>query len=429
MYIYHFNQERNALFMSIIRDKSLAPAGMDKINWVKDYMPILNEIEKEFIETKPFAGKKVAISVHMEAKTAYLGLVFKAGGAEVIATGCNPLSTKDEIAAALDSCGIETYGLHGATNEEYHMCIERTLASCPDIIIDDGGDFVQMLHSDHPEYAKNLIGGCEETTTGIHRLKARAAEGSLRFPMMAVNDAKSKMLFDNRYGTGQSVWDGIMYTTNNVIAGRTVVVAGYGWCGKGVAMRAKGLGANVIVTEVDPHCALEATMDGFRVMTMDEAAPLGHFFVTVTGCKDVITRRHFEKMQNNAILANAGHFDVEINKVDLAAMSDKVVTRKPYIEGYYLKDGRVINLMAEGRLVNISAGNGHPADIMDMSFGIQALSAQYILNNGANMKPDLYTVPVEIDKRIARIKLKASGINLDQLTPEQEAYVNGYEGA
>lgn len=414
--------------MSIIRDKSLAPQGIDKINWVKDFMPILNRIEKQFIAEQPFAGKKVAISVHMEAKTAYLALVFRAGGAQVVATGCNPLSTKDEIAAALDSLGIETYGLHGANDQEYHMCIERTLACRPDIIIDDGGDFVQMLHSDHPEYAQNLIGGCEETTTGIHRLKARVKAGQLHFPMMAVNDAKSKMLFDNRYGTGQSVWDAIMFTTNNVVAGRTVVVAGYGWCGRGIAMRAKGLGANVIVTEIDPHCALEAIMDGFRVMTMDEVAPLGDFFITATGCKDVITARHFQRMKHNAIMANGGHFDVEINKVDLRAMSDQVVTRKPYIEGYYLKDGRILNLMAEGRLVNISAGNGHPADIMDLSFGIQALSARYLLENGGKLAPNLYTVPEEIDKQVARMKLEASGVTLDRLTPEQEEYVHGFGG-
>jgi adenosylhomocysteinase len=301
-----------------------------------------------------------------------------------------------------------------------------TLAFKPDIIIDDGGDFVGLLHGECAEYAQNLLGGCEETTTGIHRLRARAREGSLKFPMMAVNDADSKHLFDNVHGTGQSVWDGIMYTTNIMLSGKTVVVAGYGFCGKGVAMRAKGLGAKVIVTEINPHRALEAAMDGFSVMKMDEAAALGDFFVTVTGCKDVITKRHYQVMKHNAMLSNAGHFDVEFNKPELKEMSTGIDLRRPFIEGYQLKDGRVINVLADGRLVNIVAGNGHPADIMDMSFALQALSVLYIAQNGKKLTPGLYNVPEAVDKRIAFMKAKAMCLGLDVLTAEQEAYLNGF---
>lgn len=413
--------------MSIIRNSELAAAGRKKIEWVKDFMPVLSDIEKRFVNEKPLSGYKIAISVHMEAKTAYLALVFRAGGAEVIATGCNPLSTKDDIAAALDSLGIETYGLHGATQSEYEMCIERTLASRPHIIIDDGGDFVQMLHGSHPEYAENIIGGCEETTTGIHRLRARAAANELNFPMIAVNDAKSKTLFDNRYGTGQSVWDAIMYTTNNLIAGQTVAICGYGWCGRGIAMRAKGLGADVIICEVDPHRALEAAMDGFRVMTMDEAAPLGSIFVTATGCERIITKRHMEKMKNNVLLSNGGHFNVEIDIDDLLSLTERVENRKPFIDGYYLKDGRTLNLLADGRLVNIAAGNGHPIEIMDMSFGIQALSALHMLKNGKQMNKELYPVPEDIDEEIARIKLASMGIKIDSLTDEQIKYLSKFD--
>ncbi len=411
--------------MSTIRDISLAELGAKRIEWVKDFMPVLSGLRERFIAEQPFKGMRISVCVHLEAKTAYLGLVLRDGGAEVSITGSNPLSTKDDICAALASMGMNVNAFYGATQSEYYEHIRKTLEFKPHIIIDDGGEFVSMLTEKHPEYAENLIGGCEETTTGIHRLRARAKEGSLPFPMLAVNDANSKYLFDNRHGTGQSVWDGIMYSTNNMVAGRTVVVAGYGYCSSGIANRAKGLGANVIVTEVNPFRALEAAMDGFRVMKMDEAAPLGDIFVSATGCRDVIRARHFEVMKNNAMLANAGHFDVEINKQELEAMSTEVFERKPFITGYRMKDGRILNLLADGRLVNIVAGNGHPAEIMDLSFALQALSARYLAIHGRQMKPDLYNVPEEIDNEVIMLKLRAMGLGLDELTQQQKDYLAG----
>lgn len=409
--------------MSIIRDKSLAGAGLDKINWVKDFMPVLDTLEKRMCLEQPFKGLKVSVCVHLEAKTAYLCRVLRSAGAEVAVTGSNPLSTKDEICAALDSLGFEVYALHGATPREYHEHLIKTLEFAPDVIIDDGGDLVTILHDEFPQYAKNLRGGCEETTTGVMRLRARSDAGRLNFPMFAVNDAKCKYLFDNNHGTGQSTWDAIMYTTNNMISGRTVVVAGYGHCSGGIARRAKGLGANVIVTEVDPHKALEAAMDGFRVMPMLEAARLGDIFVSATSCKQVITKEHFEVMKNNVLLANAGHFDVEVDKACLEEICVKKESRKPFIEGYYMPDGRVLNLLADGRLVNIVAGNGHPADIMDLSFGIQLLTALHVSENARNLKPALYNVPAEIDDEVARIKMAAMGIAIDSLTDEQREYL------
>jgi len=409
--------------MSIISDKSLATAGLAKINWVKDFMPVLNHLEKKLTEEKPLKGLKIAVSVHLEAKTAYLGLVLRAAGAEVALTGSNPLSTKDDVCAALDSLGVNIYAWHGATAGEYREHLIKTLEFCPDIIIDDGGDLVSLLHNDVPQYAKNLLGGSEETTTGIHRLRARSEAGLLKFPMFAVNDAKCKYLFDNHHGTGQSTWDGIMYTTNNMISGRTVVVAGYGHCGSGIASRAKGLGANVIITETDRFRALQALMDGFRVMPMIEAAPQGDIFVTATGCAKVITEEHFKLMKNNVLLANAGHFDVEVDRSALEAMAIKTENRKPFITGYHLPGGKVLNLLAEGRLVNIVAGNGHPADIMDLSFGIQLLSVLYIAKNAAKLKPMLYEIPREIDDEVSRIKLEAMGVKIDVLDSEQISYL------
>ncbi|MBQ1817432.1 MAG: adenosylhomocysteinase [Clostridia bacterium] len=406
-----------------IRDISLAPLGRKRIEWVKSYMPVLAEIGERFRREKPFAGLRVSVCVHLEAKTAYLALLMRDGGAEVAVTGSNPLSTKDDVCAALAEEGINVYAWFGATAEEYHEHIRQTLEFKPHIAIDDGSEFASMLHDEHPEYAENLIGGCEETTTGILKLRARVRNNTLRYPWMAVNDANCKHLFDNRHGTGQSCWDAIMYTTNNMVTGKTVVVAGYGFCSSGIAMRAKGLGANVIVTEVDPFKALEAAMDGFRVMKMDDAAPLGDVFVTATGCRDVIVGRHFEMMKDGAILANSGHFDVEINRPDLEALAVEKTERKPFITGYKMKDGRVINLMAEGRLVNITAGNGHPAEIMDLSFAIQALSAEYLVKHGRGMAPGLYNVPESIDREVAMIKLGAMGLGLDTLTPEQAAYL------
>ena len=398
-----------------------------KIQWVQDFMPALGAIKKKFERTKPFAGKTIAMSIHMEAKTAYLATVLKAAGAEVYATGCNPLSTQDDVAAGLASLGVHVAAWHGATQAEYLEHLTQTLSCHPDLFIDDGGDLLELLTTSCKEYADKVMGGCEETTTGIHRLKAREAAGALPFPMMNVNDAKCKHYYDNKYGTGQSVWDAIMHTTNLLVAGRTVVVAGYGYCGRGIAMRAKGMGATVIVTEIDPIKALEATMDGYMVMTMDEAAPFGDIFVTATGCRDVITKRHFEKMKNNAFLSNAGHFNVEVNEVELREMASRVYLRRDEIMGYELPDGRTLNLLAEGRLVNLASGNGHPAEIMDMSFAIQSMSLKYLMEHRAQMDKKVYEVPGEIDDLVSKIKLDAMGLKVDTLTDAQVKYLNGWE--
>ena len=404
-----------------------AKSGRDKIDWVRSYMPILNAIEKEFRETKPFDGMKIAMSIHLEAKTAYLAEALMAGGAKVQVTGCNPLSTQDDVAAALAEEGFVVNAHHGASDEQYREDLVRTLDFHPDLLIDDGGDLISLLHGTCREYGDNLIGGCEETTTGIHRLLARERAGLLDYPMMDVNDADCKHLFDNRYGTGQSTLDGIMNATNLIIAGKTVVVAGYGWCGKGFAMRAKGMGAVVVVTEIDPIKALEATMDGFTVLPMREAAKVGDLFVTLTGCRDVLMREHFEVMKDGALLANSGHFDVEINKEDLAALATEIRERKPNIRGYRMADGRMLNLLADGRLVNLAAGNGHPAEIMDMSFGIQAKSLEYLAKTRGTLENKVYAVPAEIDKAVATIKLAAESVQIDVLTPEQTAYLNQIE--
>lgn len=412
------------LNMSNIKDASLWQSGRDKIEWVRSYMPLLSSIEQEFTKNKPFAGMKISMSIHLEAKTANLAKVLKAGGAEVRVTGCNPLSTQDDVAAALVHEGFEVNAVHGTDDEGYKNDLVNTISFCPDILIDDGGDLMALLHGEYREYGKNLIGGCEETTTGVHRLISRQAAGKLDYTMIDVNDANCKHLFDNRYGTGQSTLDGIMNSTNLIIAGKTVVVAGYGWCGKGLAMRAKGMGAIVIVTEIDPIKAIEAVMDGFYVMTMDEAAPLGDLFVTLTGCSDVITAKHIEKMKDGVLLANSGHFDVEINKQDLETLSAQIFDRKPNIKGYKMADGRIINLLAEGRLVNLAAGNGHPAEIMDMSFAIQAKSLEFLAKNKGKLEKKLYAVPEEIDNAVAELKLKTMNINIDHLTEEQKEYLS-----
>ena len=412
--------------MSNIKDIKLAKSGHDKINWVRSYMPILNQINKEFSETKPFAGKRIAMSIHLEAKTAYLAMTLAAGGAEVSVTGCNPLSTQDDVAAALAELGFEVNAWRGVTDSEYEEHLKKTLSCCPDVMIDDGGDLTQLLHGECREYGKNLIGGCEETTTGIHRLFARQAAGALDYTMIDVNDADCKHLFDNRYGTGQSTLDGIMNPTNLIIAGKTVVVSGYGWCGKGVSMRAKGMGANVIVTEIDPVKGIEAVMDGFPVMSMNEACALGDLFITVTGCRDVIRAEHFDKMKDGVLLANSGHFDVEIDKQALAEKAVEVWERKPNITGYRMPDGRILNLMAEGRLVNLAAGNGHPAEIMDMSFAIQAKSLEYLVKHAGQLEKRVYQVPREIDAEVASIKLASLGATLDVLSADQRAYLESY---
>lgn len=408
---------------SMIRDIKLAPSGHDKIAWVKNFMPVLRSIDEEYSKTKPFAGKKVVITMHLEAKTAYLALVFKNAGAEVIATGSNPLSTQDDVVAALVEDGVTVYSWYNCTNEEYDMFIDKALDCNPDMIIDDGGDLVARIHNERPELIDRIIGGSEETTTGVIRLKALAEQGKLKFPMIAANDAYCKYLFDNRYGTGQSTWDGIMRTTNLVIAGKTVVIAGYGWCGKGGAMRAKGLGANVVITEVDPIKAIEAVFDGFRVMPMEEAAKIGDIFLTLTGCDNVINEKHFALMKDGAMMANSGHFDVEINKVDLLKNSVSHRSVRKNIEEYVQKDGRKLYLLAEGRLVNLAAGDGHPAEIMDLSFGVQFFSALHILNHHQEMENKVYLMPEEINTKIAQIKLEALGVELDELTEEQKAYL------
>lgn len=409
---------------SMIRDIKLAKPGHDKIEWVKNFMPVMAAVDEEFSKTKPFAGKKMVITLHLEAKTAYMAEIFKHAGAEVAITGSNPLSTQDDIAAALVEDGLNVFAWHGCTDEEYFTFIDRALDIEPDIIIDDGGDLVHLLHTKRRELLPNIIGGSEETTTGVHRLRGLAKENKLEFPMIAANDAYCKYLFDNRYGTGQSTWDGIMRTTNLVIAGKTVVIAGYGWCGKGGAMRARGLGANVVITEVDPIKAIEAVFDGFRVMPMDEAAKIGDIFLTLTGDKDILVERHFKVMKNGAMMANAGHFDCEINIPDLEKNAVSRRTVRANIEEFKQADGRKLYLLAEGRLVNLASGDGHPAEIMDLSFGVQFFSALHLLEHGKDIKPDVYLMPEEINTRIAEIKLKSLGVDIDELTDEQRAYLN-----
>lgn len=408
---------------SKIRDISLAESGEKKIDWVRKNCSILRSLEEEFGRTKPFKGVRVALSVHLEAKTAYLCKVFAAGGAEMFVTGSNPLSTQDDIAAALVKAGLNVYAWYNSNPEEYNDHIRSVLSHDCNIIIDDGGDLVHMLHNEMTDKLQYVIGGCEETTTGIVRLKAMAAADKLRFPMIMVNEADCKHLFDNRYGTGQSVWDGINRTTNLIVAGKTVVVAGYGWCGKGVAMRAKGLGAKVVVTEIDPVKAIEAVMDGFTVMTMDEAAPVGDFFVTVTGVMDVIGTRHFTNMKNGAILCNAGHFDVEIDMAGLRKMAISTIDQRQNIVGYEVKKDTFVYVLGEGRLVNLACGDGHPAEIMDMSFAIQALSSKYLLEHKDEIKEKLISVPKEVDCEVANRKLEYMGIKIDRLTNEQQEYI------
>lgn len=412
------------MMKSIVRDMALAAQGHDKINWVKEFMPVLNILNEDLSKTKPLAGKNVVITMHLEAKTAYLALVLKNAGANVCITGSNPLSTQDDVAAALAEQGVTVYAWYNTTEEEYEQFLHHALDTKPDIIIDDGGDLVALLHGKRSELAAGILGGSEETTTGVLRLHSLADAGKLKFPMIAVNDANCKYLFDNRYGTGQSTWDGIMRTTNLTITGKTVVVAGYGWCGKGVAMRAKGLGANVIITEIDPVKAIEAVFDGFQVMPMKQAAALGDIFVTLTGCKDVIIGEHFANMKSGALLANAGHFDVEINKEDLARLAVSIRKVRKNIEEFTMQDGRKIYLLAEGRLVNLAAGDGHPTEIMDLSFAMQALSVLYILENHAKMENTVHKLPHELDLKVAALKLQAMNIAIDQLTAEQFNYLH-----
>lgn len=410
---------------SMIKDIALAPTGHQKIAWVKEHMPLLNILNERYAEKKIFDGLNMVVTIHLEAKTAYLAQTLKNCGANVVVTGSNPLSTQDDVAAALADSGITVFATHACSQEEYDLYLSKALDTKPSLIIDDGGDLVNMLHSTRRELIPNFIGGSEETTTGVHRLKALNEAGKLAFPMIAVNDAYCKYLFDNRYGTGQSSWDGIMRTTNLAVAGKTVVVAGYGWCGKGVAMRAKGLGANVIVTEIDPIKGIEAVFDGFRVMPMREAAKYGDFFVTVTGCKDVITKEHFPLMKDGAVLANAGHFDVEINVKDLEAMTvEPAYEVRKNITTYTMPNGKKINLLGEGRLVNLACGDGHPVEVMDLSFAMQFLAMKYLLEHKGELQNNLYVLPEELNTEIAALKLEAMGAGIDTLTPEQYAYLH-----
>ena len=406
-----------------IRDISLAPEGRRRIDWAAAYMPALAGIRRRFREELPLRGLKISLSIHLEAKTANLAIALREAGSDIAVTGCNPLSTQDAVAAALAEMGFPVYAWHGATQEEYARHLNRTLDIGPNIVIDDGGDLCELLHGPRDGLLPEVFGGCEETTTGVRRLRRLEAEGRLRFPMIAVNDADCKHLFDNRYGTGQSVWDGIMRTTNLLVAGKTVVVAGYGWCGRGVAARAKGLGADVVVTEVDPVKALEAMMDGFRVMPMLEAAAAGDIFVTVSGCRDVIRKEHLVRMKDGALLANAGHFDVEINKLDLHSLAVRITEPRANIQGFVLQDGRTLCLLGEGRLVNLAAGDGHPVEIMDMSFAVQALSAEYVAKHRRTLDRRVYTVPREVDRQVAFTRLSSSGVRIDSLDEAQRDYL------
>ncbi len=410
--------------MSSIKDINLAPSGAHKIDWVRKNCPLLRSLEDDFSQEKPFEGIRIALSIHLEAKTAYLCKVLAAGGAEMYITGSNPLSTQDDVAAALVTDGLNVFAWYDCTPEEYDQHITNVLENNCNIIIDDGGDLVHMLHTKMQDKLQYVIGGCEETTTGIIRLIAMAKNNELKFPMVLVNNADCKHLFDNRYGTGQSVFDGINRTTNLIVAGKYVVVAGYGWCGKGVAMRAKGLGAKVIVTEVDPIKAIEAVMDGFDVMPMNEAAKIGDFFITVTGCAGVIREQDFKVMKNGAILCNAGHFDVEIDMKRLREIALDTIDQRKNIVGYQITEDKWIYVLAEGRLVNLAAGDGHPAEIMDMSFAIQALSAKYLVENAKNLNEKLINVPRDVDLEVANRKLRFLGKSIDTLTPEQEKYLN-----
>ena len=411
----------------IVKDKNLAPGGAKKIDWVKENMPVVGKLEEELSKEGTFDGARIGVCIHLEAKTARLALALRNGGAEVFVTSSNPLSTQDDVAAALNSHeGLTVFAKRGVDEKEYNDLLKRVVKAKPDIVIDDGGDMVGLLHGELEDYSENIIGGCEETTTGVNRLRAMDVEGELKFPMFAVNDARMKHLFDNRYGTGQSVWDAIMRTTNLSIAGSTVVVVGYGWCGRGVASRAAGLGASVIVVEVDPIKAIEAKMDGYRVDNIVSAAPEGDFFVTTTGCIKAVPKEAINRMNDGAIMANAGHFDVEIDVQSLDEIAEKRKLVRKNLELIRTKDGRNLYLIGEGRLVNLVAGDGHPTEIMDISFALQALTAKNLWERGRKYENHLYPVPSEIDERVARMKLDSMGIELDELTEEQKDYLESW---
>ncbi len=405
--------------------QSESERGRRKIEWAEKHMKVISRIRDEFRKSKPFRGLKIGMALHVEAKTAVLVLTLIDGGADVAITGCNPMSSQDDVSEALREMGVKCYARRGMSEEEYYSALRKVASFKPDIVIDDGADLIFLLHTDRELSKVNVMGASEETTTGIIRLRAMEREGVLRFPVIAVNDAYTKYLFDNRYGTGQSAIDGVMRSTNLLLAGKCVVVAGYGWCGRGIAMRARGMGANVVVTEVDEIRALEAVMDGFRVMPMIEAAKIGDFFITATGDRDVIRREHFSVMKDGAVLANAGHFNVEINLDDLESLSrSKRVIRDNVTE--YDLGSKKLYLLAEGRLVNLVAGDGHPVEVMDMSFSDQALAARYIAENASKLENRVYRLPEELDRKVARLKLESMGVSIDELTEEQKAYLSDW---
>ena len=408
--------------------EDLLKQGSLKLHWVETHMPVLQEIRKRFIKEQPLAGLKIGMALHTEAKTGMLAITLADAGANIRLASCNPLSTDDSVAQALrDEYGLDVYAKKWETSEEYYNNLNTVLNMGPDFIIDDGADLITMLHTSRKEMLPNVKGANEETTTGVTRLKAMAADGTLQFPVMDVNDAKMKFLFDNRYGTGQSAFDGWMNSTNLLVAGKTLVVAGYGWCGKGIAMRAKGMGASVIVTEVDPVKAIEAKMDGFQVMRMIDAGKIADMVFTVTGCKDILTLEHFEVMKDGCVVGNVGHFDNEINKDHLYALSETCTRVREFIDEYKMKDGRRIYLIGEGRLMNLAAGQGHPAEIMDMSFATQALGIEYVSKNYQNMEPVVHRIPDFIDSQIASIKLESMGVKIDRLSDEQIKYTTGWQ--
>jgi len=411
-----------------VKDIKLAEGGRRRIDFAELEMPVLRQIRERFQKERPLQGIRISACLHVTTETANLAYTLQSGGADVVLTASNPLSTQDDVAACLvNHFEIPVFAIKGESNVTYYKHINAALDHKPNITMDDGADLISVLHKDRRSQLEYVIGGTEETTTGVIRLRAMAADGALKFPVIAVNDAMTKHFFDNRYGTGQSTIDGIVRATNILLAGRTFVIAGYGWCGRGLAMRARGMGSNVIVTEVDPLPALEAVMDGFRVMPMDEAARIGDIFVTVTGDLNVIDRKHFEVMKNGAIVANSGHFNVEINIPALEEMASDKRQVRPFVEQYNLPDGRVINMLGEGRLINLAAAEGHPASVMDMSFANQALGVEYMVKNAAKMQKKVYSIPEEIDREIARLKLSAMGVEIDTLTPEQIKYLNSWE--
>ena len=412
-----------------VKKLELATGGRYRIEWAEQEMPVLRSIKKQFEETQPLAGLRISACLHVTTETANLMHALQLGGADIVLCASNPLSTQDDVAASLvANYEIPVYAIKGEDNTTYYQHIKAALDHQPHLTMDDGADLVSLLHKERRELLDGVVGGTEETTTGVIRLRAMAKEGALKFPIIAINDANTKHMFDNRYGTGQSTLDGVIRATNVLLAGKAIVVAGYGWCSRGIAMRAQGMGGNVIVTEIDPLKALEAVMDGFRVMPMTTAAPLGDIFITATGDINVIDQRHFGLMKDGALVANSGHFNVEINLPQLAALSQGEPRRvREYVDQYTLKTGQRINLLGEGRLINLAAAEGHPASVMDMSFANQALSAMYMAQNARSLKPNVYTVPEEIDQEVARLKLAAMGVAIDTLTPEQEKYLTSWE--